>query len=82
MSQSVEITTPILSAEQVAKRLGVSRKRQKALFRLVDESLTSGRLQSRTGKKRMSAAHPATPGLVHGKTSSESKTPKGAKAAR
>lgn len=36
MSHSVELTTPILSAEKIAERLGLSQGRRKLLFDLVD----------------------------------------------
>lgn len=44
MGHSVQITTPIPSAEEIADRLGISEKRQKMLFRIVQRQLKARKI--------------------------------------
>ena len=63
MSRSVEVTTPIPSAEKIAERLGMGAERQKMLLSIVrhrgsgsvHRNSTSGRLVSKKRSSRTTA---------------------------
>jgi hypothetical protein len=48
MATSVKIATPIPTTDQVARRLGISGERKRAILNLAEE--TVGRYYQRTGK--------------------------------
>lgn len=54
MGRSVQITTPIPTAEEIAERLGLSEKRQKMLFSIVQRQLKMRKIAAKkptTGSK-------------------------------
>jgi hypothetical protein len=50
MRHSVELTTPIPSAEKIAERLGLSKQRRKMLFDLADGSHVEKTIRSSSRK--------------------------------
>jgi hypothetical protein len=65
MPRSVTISTPIPTLEELGKRLGLSKRRQDALLRLMERDATSGRVGVRhrrgasgTGKEKATVARP------------------------
>jgi hypothetical protein len=62
MKRTVEITTPIPTADRVAERLGVSKARQRTLRAIVDGQFRATRGNTKVGALR----HPSGDALLKG----------------